>query len=124
MSEVDKRQEQDRKAQVLQNQYNQYQETLTEYQTQLSSISSQIEEHHIVDKTLTAIPPTDRSNRKCFKMVGGVLVEKTVDEVIKLLDLELKTLATQKTTLESELVKLRNEMEKWMKEKNIKIMRQ
>ncbi|CAH2350895.1 prefoldin subunit 2 [[Candida] railenensis] len=124
MSEIDKRQEQDKKAQLLQNQYNQYQETLTEVQTQLSTISSQIEEHQIVDKTLVAIPPSERSNRKCFKMVGGVLVEKTVDEVIRLLDQDLKSLATSKTKLESEVVRVRKEMESWMKEKNVKIVRQ
>lgn len=124
MSEAQKRQEQDQKAQALQNQYNQYQETMTELQSQLSTISSQIEEHKIVEKTLTAIPPAQRTDRKCFKMVGGVLVNKSVDEVIKILDTDLKSLLSEHGKMEKELVRYRKEMEAWMKEKNVKIVRQ
>lgn len=117
-------QEQDRKAQLLQNQYNRYQELLTELQSQLNAAASQIEEHTIVDKTLSAIPPKDRAGRKCFKMVGGVLVQKSIDDVIKILDQDMKTLNKQKASLESEAVKVKREMETWMKEKNVKIVRQ
>ncbi|KAL7663744.1 Prefoldin subunit 2 [[Candida] zeylanoides] len=117
-------QEQDRKAQLLQNQYNRYQESLTELQSQLNAAASQIEEHTIVDKTLSAIPPKDRTGRKCFKMVGGVLVQKSIDDVIKILDQDMKTLNKQRASLESEAVKVKREMETWMKEKNVKIVRQ
>lgn len=115
---------QDRKAHELQTQYNSYQELLTELQTQLSTLTSQILEHTIVDKTLTEIPPEKRENRKCFKMVGGVLTEKSVDDVILMLDEEKKELAKSKEQVEKELVTTKKEMEQWMTKNKVKIMRQ
>lgn len=116
--------EQDQKAQLLQRQYNKYQEDVTELQTQISTFQSQLAEHSIVDKTLSSLAPEKRKNRKCFKMVGGVLVEKTVDDVILLLDSDIKALQKQKEGAESLLMKTRKEMETWMKGNNVKIVRQ
>lgn len=116
--------EQEQKAQVLQRQYNKYQEDVTELQTQVSTFQSQLAEHSIVDKTLSSLEPAKRENRKCFKMVGGVLVEKTVDEVIRLLDADIKGLQKQKDAAEGLLAKTRKEMETWMKGNNVKIVRQ
>lgn len=112
------------KAQQLQVQYNRYQELLTELQSQLSSITSQVQEHLVVDKTLSEIPPEKRAGRKCFKMIGGVLVDKTVDEVILILDEEKKELQKTKETLEKELVKVKAEMDQWMTKNKVKIVRQ
>lgn len=123
VSEAQKKQEQEQKAQALQVQYNKFQEAVTELQTQLSSITSQIQEHNIVDKTLTSIPPNERNGRKCFKMIGGVLVDKSVDEVIKILNDELKQLGELKSEIEKSLVKTRTQMDEWMKKNNVKIVR-
>lgn len=117
-------QAQDQKAQQLQVQYNQYQELLSDLQTQTSSITSQITEHALVDKTLTEIAPEDRAGRKCFKMIGGVLVEKSVDDVIKILNEESKELAKTKEALEKEMVTSRKEMDTWMAKNKVKIVRQ
>lgn len=119
-----KQEAQDRKAQELQNQYNQYQELLTELQNQLSTLTSQIQEHTVVDKTLTEIPPDSRKDRKCFKMVGGVLTEKSVDDVILMLDEEKKELVLSKEQVEKELTSTRKKMEAWMTKNKVKIMRQ
>lgn len=117
------KQAEEKKARELQLQFNRYQEFLTDLQTQLSSINSQAQEHAIVDKTLSEIPPDKRPGRKCFKMVGGVLVEKSVDEVIKILDDEKKDLHKSKETLEKELVSAKKEMEDWMAKNKVKVMR-
>lgn len=93
-------------------------------QSQLSSISSQAQEHAIVDQTLSSIPPEKREGRKCFKMIGGVLVEKSVDDVIKLLDEEKKELEKTKTTIEKELVETKKKMDEWMTKNKVKVMRQ
>lgn len=123
VSDAEKQQAQDQKAQALQQQYNRYQENITNLQTQLSTITSQIHEHSIVDKTLSGIAPAERGNRKCFKMIGGVLVDKSVDEVIQILNDETKSLNEEKTKFDQELVKARKEMEAWMKKNNIKIVK-
>lgn len=123
VSDAEKQQAQDQKAQALQQQYNRYQENITNLQTQLSTITSQIHEHSIVDKTLSCIAPSERENRKCFKMIGGVLVDKSVDEVIQILNDETKSLNEEKTKFDQELVKARKEMESWMKKNNIKIVK-
>lgn len=124
MSEQAKQAQQEKKAYDLQNQYNSYQELLTDLQTQLSTLTSQILEHTIVDKTLTEISPEKRTGRKCFKMVGGVLTEKSVDEVILMLDEEKKELAKLKEQVEKELVSTKKEMDLWMTKNKVKIVRQ
>ena len=121
--EVQKQQEQDRKAQELQVQYNKFQEALGELENQLGTIIAQVNEHNIVDNTLTSIPPAKRENRKCFKMVGGVLVEKSIDEVIRMLDEEKKSLTSLREALEKELLNTRNKKEAWMKNNNVKILK-
>lgn len=114
----------EQKTQALQIQYNNFQEALTELQTQLSSITSQAQEHGIVDKTLSSIPPEKRGGRKCFKMIGGVLVEKSVDDVIKLLDEEKKELEASKTALEKELVETKRKMDEWITKNKVKVVKQ
>lgn len=121
---ADKQQEHERKVQEHQLQYNKYQELLTDLQNQLSAVASQLLEHSVVDKTLTQIPPENRKGRKCFKMIGGVLVDKTVDEVILILAEELKALAKSKEDLEKELTSVRKELSEWMTKNKVKIVRQ
>lgn len=124
MSDQAKQAAQDKRAHELQTQYNSYQELLTDLQTQLSTLTSQILEHTIVDKTLIEIPPKKRASRKCFKMVGGVLTEKSVDDVIIMLDEEKKELSKSKEQVEKELVSTKKEMELWMTKNKVKIVRQ
>lgn len=114
---------QNQKAQALQAQYNKYQEDMLAMQTQLGTLTSQILEHAIVDKTLSEIDPAKRAGRKCFKMVGGVLVDKTVDEVIQILNDDMKVLRETKDKLEKSIVDTRKEMDLWMKNNNVKIVR-
>ena len=45
--------------------------------SKFSDVESQAQEHESVIKTLE---PLD-NNRKCFRLIGGVLVERTVAEV-------------------------------------------
>lgn len=122
MSQPSKEEEQ--KAQVLQQQYNKYQSDMTDLQTQLSTISSQLQEHVIVDRTLTSIEPEKRQNRKCFKMIGGVLVEKDVDNVIKLLDNDMRQLNDEREKIDKQLNQARKNMDSWIKKHNVKIVRQ
>lgn len=116
--------EQEKKVKEHQIQYNKFQEQLTDLLSQHASVSSQLQEHIIVDKTLTEIPPDQREGRKCYKMIGGVLVSKTVDEVIKILSDELKELTKTKEALDSQLSKVKEELNAWMTKNKVKIVRQ
>lgn len=110
-------------ANKLQQDYNNYQEALAELQNQYGTMTSQIQEHLVVDKTLSAIPPEKRNGRKCFKMVGGVLMDKSVDEVIQILNEELRQLNEQKDEIERKVTQQKITMEKWMKNNNVKIVK-
>lgn len=113
----------EQKSAILQQQYNKLQSDIADIQEQLGVVSSQLQEHVIVDRTLSAISPEKRAGRKCFKMIGGVLVEKSIDEVIKLLDSDVKKLQEQRKVYEKTLGESKSQLEKWIKSNNIKIMR-
>lgn len=113
----------EKKSQILQQEYNRYQELIQELETQSSTLASQLQEHIIVDRSLTAIAPEKRQGRKCFKMIGGVLVEKSIDEVIKILADEVKELTKQKETVDEELKNNRTTLEKWISSNKIKVVK-
>ncbi|CCG21232.1 Gim4 protein [Candida orthopsilosis Co 90-125] len=113
----------EKKSQILQQEYNRYQELIQELETQSSTLASQLQEHIIVDRSLTAIAPEKRQGRKCFKMIGGVLVEKSIDEVIKILADEVKELTKQKETVDEELKNNRTTLEKWISLNKIKVVK-
>ncbi|CAI5757334.1 unnamed protein product [Candida verbasci] len=113
----------EQKSQILQQEYNRSQEIIAELDQQLISISSQLQEHKIVDETLTSIPPSDRKDRKCFKMIGGALVEKTIDEIIIILADEIKQLTKQQEMINKELVKSKKKLENWITNNKIKVVK-
>lgn len=78
------------------------------------------EEHKIVIETLKTTP----KDRKCFRMVGGALVEKNVEETLPVLVIKLENMTKMIEKLTSELKKVLEEFETWKKEKKIKIVKQ
>lgn len=56
-------------------------------------------------------------------MIGGVLVEKSIDEVIKILADEVKELTKQKETVDEELKNNRTTLEKWISSNKIKVVK-
>lgn len=51
---------------------------LNNIQGKINELEAELTEHDLVIKTLE---PLDK-NRKCFRLIGGVLVERTVEEVL------------------------------------------
>lgn len=107
----------------LQAQYTQYQDTLRQLQSNLSEFTSKIQEYAIVDASLARIPPEKRKGRKCFKMIGGVLVEKDIDEVSKILHSELAQMQTKRNEQEKKLTSTKKEFDEWITKNNVKVMR-
>lgn len=122
VEEAQKQQAQDQKAQALQVQYNKYQEDISEFQSHLAALASKIQEQVIVDNTLSSIAPAKREGRRCFKLIGGVLVEKSVDEVIQMLHNDLKGMKQEQEKFQQELARMKKDMEAWMTKNNIKIV--
>jgi prefoldin subunit 2 len=58
-----------------------YQQMKTELQqisTKLGELEMELNEHNLVISTIEKLEPT----RKCFRLIGGVLIERTVSEVL------------------------------------------
>ncbi|ORX59009.1 Prefoldin beta-like protein [Hesseltinella vesiculosa] len=66
----------------LTQQYNQYKNELQSLAQKIGELESEVEEHKLVIDSISPLEP----ERKCFRMVGGVLVERTVKEVLPALE--------------------------------------
>ena len=93
----------------LQTQYTNYKNTLQSLAQKVGEIEQEIEEHKLVTETLQPLP----QERKCFRLINGVLVERTVKDVLP----ALKTNSDGLKQVLDELVKQykgkQDEMDKW-----------
>ncbi|KKA17796.1 hypothetical protein T310_8264 [Rasamsonia emersonii CBS 393.64] len=93
----------------LQLQYSNFKNTLQQLAQKIGDIEQEAEEHKLVLETLEPLP----KDRKCFRMVNGVLVERTIQDVIP----ALKTNAEGLKQVLDELVKQykakQTEMDEW-----------
>ncbi|KAG0758135.1 hypothetical protein G6F29_011274 [Rhizopus arrhizus] len=62
--------------------YNQFKSELQQIAQKIGELESEVEEHKLVIDSISPLEP----ERKCFRMVGGVLVERTVREVLPALE--------------------------------------
>lgn len=104
----------------LQEKYNDYQHTLQEISTKIQELRMDAEEHRAVQQTLQR---TD-GERRCYRMVGGALVEETVKQTLPVLTGKLDNIDTAVQRLSTELVKLKDEFECWQKDNQIKVIKQ
>lgn len=64
------------------------------------------------------------SERKCYRMIGGALVESDVKTTIPILSLKQSKLSQTVSELKSELTKVAVEFEKWKKDNKIQVVKQ
>ncbi|CAH0586738.1 unnamed protein product [Chrysodeixis includens] len=92
-------------------------------QRQLANKISELEmdhnEHKIVIDTLRGVDKT----RKCFRMVGGVLVERTVAEVLPELESNCDQLPKALKSLEDQLTKKGQEINEYIECHDIRLQR-
>ncbi|KAI1001315.1 hypothetical protein K3495_g6885 [Podosphaera aphanis] len=109
-----------KKQQELQEQYTNFKSGLEQLARKLGDIEQELEEHRLVLESLEPLP----SDRKCFRMINGVLVERTVKDVMP----ALKTNSQGLRQVLEDLVKQYNSkqvaMDKWKKKNNIQVVRQ
>merc|ERR1719148_638872 len=67
----------------------------------IAELEQEVNEHNLVVKAFEKVEPT----RRCFRMIGGVLVERTVAEVKPAVEQNQDKIKQVCTKLESELKK-------------------
>ncbi|RAO71250.1 uncharacterized protein BHQ10_007262 [Talaromyces amestolkiae] len=109
-----------RKQQELQLQYSNYKNALQSMAQKIGDIEQETEEHKLVIETLEPLS----ADRKCFRLVNGVLVERTVGDVVP----SLKTNADGLKQVLDEMVKQykakQTEMDNWKKKNNVQVVQQ
>ncbi|KAI4139922.1 MAG: hypothetical protein L6R39_006045 [Caloplaca ligustica] len=98
-----------KKQQELQQQYTTYKTNLQQLAERIGNVESETEEHKLVLETLTPLP----QDRKCFRMINGVLVERTVKDVLPALQTNSDGLKKVLEELVKQYKRQQEEMEKW-----------
>ncbi|KAF2674573.1 Prefoldin beta-like protein [Microthyrium microscopicum] len=108
------------KQQELQVQYQNYKNTLQQLAQKIGDVEQEAEEHKLVLETLEPLP----ADRKCFRMINGVLVERTTKEVIPALKTNSDGLKQVLDELVTQYKSKQDEMEKWKKKNNVTVVQQ
>ncbi|CAH2109279.1 unnamed protein product [Euphydryas editha] len=85
----------------------------------ISELEMDLNEHKIVIETLQAVEPS----RKCFRMVGGVVVERTVAEVLPELEVNKERLPQAIQALNEQLTRKGQEINEYIEKHDIKVQR-
>ncbi|KAL8711920.1 MAG: hypothetical protein Q9225_007035 [Loekoesia sp. 1 TL-2023] len=98
-----------KKQQELQQQYTTYKNNLQQLAERIGNVEQETEEHKLVLETLTPLP----GDRKCFRMINGVLVERTVKDVLPALQTNSDGLKKVLDELVKQYKRQQEDMEKW-----------
>ncbi|QSZ29728.1 hypothetical protein DSL72_004245 [Monilinia vaccinii-corymbosi] len=98
-----------RKQQELQNQYTNYKNGLQQIASKIGDVETEAEEHKLVLETIEPLP----GDRKCFRMINGVLVERTVNDVVPALKTNSEGLRKVLEDLVKQYNSKQSELEKW-----------
>jgi len=83
----------------------------------ISELEQELNEHKVVIDTLEEVSP----DRKCFRMIGGVLVERTVKEILPALTNNRDQLSKVIASLNEKLVEKGKEVNEYREKHNIKV---
>ncbi|CAF9909413.1 MAG: hypothetical protein GOMPHAMPRED_006749 [Gomphillus americanus] len=109
-----------KKQQDLQLQYTTFKNNLQQLAQKIGDVEQEAEEHKLVLETLDPLP----GDRKCFRMVNGILVERTVKDVIPALQTNSDGLKKVLDELVKQYKKQQDDMEKWKKKNNVQVVQQ
>ncbi|KAF2863465.1 Prefoldin beta-like protein [Piedraia hortae CBS 480.64] len=108
------------KQQDLQAQYSQFKENLQALASKIGDIEQETEEHKLVLDTLAPLA----TDRKCFRMTNGVLTERTVGDVLPVLQTNADGLKKILHELLAQYKSKQEEMDKWKKANNVQVVQQ
>lgn len=107
-----------KRQQDLQAQYTNYKNTLQQIAQKIGDVEQEAEEHKLVLETLVPLP----GDRKCFRMINGVLVERTVNDVIPALKTNAEGLKKVLDDLVRQYKSKQDELESWKKKNNVQVV--
>jgi len=81
----------------------------------IAELEQQRDEHNLVIKTLSKLEP----GRRCYRMVGGVLVQRTVGEALPAITQNKEALDKSITSLEAEIQERNKQMAEFAREKGL-----
>lgn len=84
--------------------------------TKLQELEGELSEHELVIQQLTPLDPS----RKAYRLVGGVLMERTVEEVLPILTETAAKLKMYIPQLDDALVKKQKQTRDWREKYNIR----
>ncbi|KAI7852205.1 Prefoldin beta-like protein [Circinella umbellata] len=99
-------------------QYNKYKNELQQVAQKIGELESEVEEHKLV---IDSIKPLE-ADRKCFRMVGGVLVERTVKEVLPALETNFNGIQQVIQSLLQSYKRKEQEFQEFQKEHKIQVV--
>ncbi|EPE04744.1 prefoldin beta-like protein [Ophiostoma piceae UAMH 11346] len=107
-----------KRQQDLQTQYTNYKNALQQIAQKIGDVEQEAEEHKLVLETLDPLP----ADRKCFRMINGVLVERTVQDVIPALKTNAEGLGKVLEDLVKQYKTRQDDLDKWKKKNNVQVV--
>lgn len=105
--------------QIVLKKWNSLRQEVNQLYAKITELELEVTEHNLV---IDAISPLD-PGRRCFRMVGGVLVERTVSEVLPAVQRNLQGVKEVVSKLTETLATKRAELAELEKKYNIQIKR-
>ncbi|EPS96006.1 hypothetical protein FOMPIDRAFT_149374 [Fomitopsis schrenkii] len=105
--------------QEVQQNYNRYQSDLQSLASKIGELEQEAEEHGLVLSTLDEALAKE-PDRKCFRLVGGVLVERTVKDVVPALQTNKEGILKVIASLAEQYKSKEEELEAFKREYNIR----
>ncbi|KAI9500313.1 Cochaperone prefoldin complex subunit [Coemansia spiralis] len=96
---------------------NQFSGELKAIASKIGELELQLDEHNLVIKTMTPMP----EERKCFRLINGVLVERTVKEVLPALKTNRDGISSTITQLTNQYKSKDKEFSDFQKQHHIRI---
>eukprot|EP00466_Bigelowiella_natans_P020919 jgi/Bigna1/47711/estExt_Genewise1.C_170095 len=91
-----------------------------QYGLKIGELDSDRNEHSLVINTIKDLDPA----RKCYRLIGGVLVERTIKEVLPAVERNLQGINQMIKQLSDHMKKKQTELDDFMEKYNIKPARQ
>ncbi|ERS97981.1 hypothetical protein HMPREF1624_06153 [Sporothrix schenckii ATCC 58251] len=107
-----------KRQQDLQVQYTNYKNALQQIAQKIGDVEQEADEHKLVLETLEPLP----ADRKCFRMINGVLIERTVKDVIPALKTNAEGLSKVLDDLVKQYKSRQEDLEKWKKKNNVQVV--
>ncbi|KAJ6781170.1 hypothetical protein PWT90_08324 [Aphanocladium album] len=109
-----------KKQQDLQAQYSNFKNVLQQIAQKIGDIEQEAEEHKLVLETLEPLS----EDRKCFRLINGVLVERTVKDVVPALKTNQDGLKKVLDDLVKNYKTKQDELDSWKKKNNVQVVQQ